>query len=199
MWLIYWAGVLLNYQHWGRHRIVRNCSDGRSHAASSQAKLPSQSSQPSSAKPASQLASPVSKPANQQSCIWLMLLYPSLCSSFECYKIENTRNTHSVLSHVHCINTCRKTDSCLLRDAVTQLDVLSVLAICAFLCCYRLFFVYIAHAKLQSTSGAPNWTLFAELEIAQKLMLRWHRNKPNGFTFCFAYHIDVKLVVISET
>ena len=101
-----------------------------------------------------------------------MLSYPSLCSSLECYKIENIRNTHNVLSHVHCINACRKTDSCLLRDAVTQLDVFSVLAVCAFLCCYRLFVVYIAHAKLQSISWAPNCILFAELECASKAS-RW--------------------------
>ena len=76
----------------------------------------------------------------------------------------------------------RKLRSLLLRYAVTQLDVLSVLAVCAFLRCSRFLFTY---AKLYQTSWTPNCILFAELEISKIRLLRWHRNTPNRFTFSF--------------
>ena len=70
--LIYWVGLFLNSQHWGRHRIVRNSSDGRPHAAqpTSPAKPTSPASQakpvqPSKLSQASQPAQSASQPASK--------------------------------------------------------------------------------------------------------------------------------------
>ena len=53
-------------------------------------------------------------------------------------------------------------------------------------------------AKLHCVFWTPNWSLFAEVEIAEMRLLWLHRNTPNGFTLFVAYKTAAKLLCTFE-